>query len=77
MVRVGFDELFDVDGLAYLDELLNAFVFRCNHWEEMSAIAEAHGGMQQCAAIRALLHWCHAVAWLLRVVEDIAPVSRR
>ena len=26
MVRVGFDELFDVDGLADLDELLNLLI---------------------------------------------------
>lgn len=26
MVRVGFDELFDVDGLGYLDELLNLLI---------------------------------------------------
>jgi len=42
----------------------------------MAAIAEVHGGMEQCAAIRALLYWCYSVAWLLGVVEDIAPVAR-
>ena len=26
MMRVGFDELFDIDGLGYLDELLNLLI---------------------------------------------------
>lgn len=70
-------ELWDVDGLADLDELLDALILGSDDWEEISAIADAHGGMQQCSAVRAFLHRCHAVAWLLRIVEDIAPIARR
>ena len=38
-------ELWDVDGLGYLDELLNALILGSDDREEVSAIAEAHGGM--------------------------------
>lgn len=34
---VGFDELFDVDGLAYLDELIDGFVLGGDDWEDMAA----------------------------------------
>ena len=37
MVRVGFDELFDVDGLADLDELVDRFVFWIDDREDMAA----------------------------------------
>ena len=43
MVRIGFDELFDIDGLGYLDELLDALILGSDDREEVSAIAEAHG----------------------------------
>ena len=76
-MRMCSNELWDVDGLGYLDELLDAFVLWDDYWKQISAIAEAHGGVEQCTAIRALLHRCHAIAWLLWVVEDIAPVARR
>ena len=36
-------ELWDVDGLGYLDELLYFLVLCCDDREEVSAIAEAHG----------------------------------
>lgn len=33
MVRVGFDELFDVDGLGYLDKLLNLLILGSDDWK--------------------------------------------
>ena len=76
-MRMLSDELRDIDGLADLDELLNLLILGSDDWEEMAAIAKANGSVHQCAAVRALLHWCHAVAWLLGVVEDVAPIARR
>jgi len=37
------DELWDVDSLADLDELLDALILGSDDREEVSAIAEAHG----------------------------------
>ena len=81
-----FDELFDVDGLADLDELLDGFVFWLDYRKDMAArkihpkilrIAYLLCGVMQGSALWALSNWCHAVAWLLRIVEDIAPIARR
>lgn len=83
---VGFDELFDVDGLADLDELLDGFVLGLDDWKYMAArkihskvlrIAYLLCGVMQGSALWALPNWCHAVAWLLRIVEDVAPIARR
>ena len=83
---VGFDELFDVDGLADLDELLDGFILWLDDRKNMAArkihseilrIADLLCGVMQGSALWALPNWCHAVAWLLRIVEDIAPIARR
>ena len=83
---VGFDELFDVDGLADLDELLDGFILWLDDWEDMAArkihskvlrIAYLLCGVMQGSALWALPNWCHAIAWLLRIVEYIAPIARR
>ena len=80
-----FDELFDVDGLADLDELLNGFILWFDYRKYMSAwkihaevlrIAYLLCGVMQGSALWALPNWCHAIAWLLRIVEDITPVAR-
>ena len=86
MVCVCFDELFDVDGLRYLYELLDGFVFWLDDRKDMSAwkihseilrIAYLLCGVMQGSALWALPNWCHAVAWLLWIVEDITPIARR
>ena len=82
---VGFDELFDVDGLADLDELLDGFILWLDYRKDMAArkihseilrIAYLLCGVMQGSALWALPNRCHAVAWLLRIVEDIAPIAR-
>ena len=83
---VGFDELFDVDGLADLDELLDGFVFGFDYRKYMTArkihskilrIAYLLCGVMQGSALWALPNRCHSIAWLLRIVEDITPIARR
>jgi hypothetical protein len=60
-----------------LDELLDGLVLWFDYWEGMSAIAKANGGVHKYAAIRAFFYRSYSFAWLLWIVEDIAPVARR
>lgn len=39
------NELWDVDGLGYLDELLDALILGSDYWKQIAAIAEAHGSV--------------------------------
>jgi hypothetical protein len=69
-----------------LDELLDGFVLWLDYWEDMAArkkhpeilrIAYLLCGVMQSSALWALPNWSYSIAWLLRVVKDIAPVARR
>jgi hypothetical protein len=59
-----------------LDELLDGFVLWLDYWEDMAAIAKANSGVHKCAAIRAFFYRSDSFAWLLWIMEDIAPVAR-
>lgn len=76
-MRMLSDELWDVDCLADLDKLFNSLILGRDDWEDISAIASAHGCVKQRTTIGAFFDWSHAVAGLLRIVEYVLPVARR
>lgn len=81
-----FDEFFYINLAPDLDKLINAFIFGHDFREDIAAreyftywcgIADHLGCVMQGLAFRARLHWSHAFAWLLWIVEDALPIARR